>query len=54
MHQYAHIPNGKTIHSAGQLEHHGITVDDRSHINGGNSRWLHILVMSYRLMLDLD
>ena len=28
MHQYAYIPNGKTIHSAGQLEHHGITVDD--------------------------
>ena len=22
MNQYAHIPNGKTIHSAGQLEHH--------------------------------
>ena len=28
MHQYAYIPNGKTIHSAGQLEHHGIRVDD--------------------------
>ena len=40
MHQYAHIPNGKTIHSAGQLEHHGITVDDRSRINGGKQRMI--------------
>ena len=35
MHQYAHNLNGKTIHSSTELEHHGITVDDRSHKNSG-------------------
>ena len=36
MHQYAHIKNGKTIHSAAQLESHGVTVDDRAKANGGH------------------
>ena len=30
MHQYAHIPNGKTIHSCIQVEQFGNNVDDRS------------------------
>ena len=30
MHQYAHIPNGKTIHSCIQVEHFGNDVDDKS------------------------
>ena len=38
MHQYAHIPNGKTIHYSVQLESHGVTVDDKAIKNGGNQR----------------
>ena len=38
MNQYAHIPNGKTIHSSAQLEYHGIKVDDRSLKTGGKQR----------------
>jgi hypothetical protein len=30
MHQYALMPDTKTIHSSGQLEHHGNTVQDKS------------------------
>ena len=38
MNQYAHLSNGKTIHSSAQLEAHGITVDDRAISNGGYQR----------------
>ena len=38
MNQYAHIPNGKTIHSSAQLEYHWIKVDDRSLKTGGKQR----------------
>ena len=35
MNQYAHVKNGKTIHSSAQLEAHGVTVDDRAISNDG-------------------
>ena len=38
MNQYAHIPNGKTIHSSAQLEAHGVIVDDKAIKNGGQQR----------------
>ena len=38
MNQYAHIPTSKTIHASGQLEAHGVTVDDRAIPNGGYQR----------------
>ena len=38
MHQYAHIPNGKTIHSSAQLEAHSIIVDDKAIKNGGQQQ----------------
>lgn len=31
-HQYAHVPQGKTIHSSVQLESFGLQVDDRSKV----------------------
>ena len=34
-HQYAHLPDGDTIHSPIQLEDNGIVVDDRPHSLGG-------------------
>ena len=30
MNQYASVRNGKTIHSSGQIESFGVTVDDKS------------------------
>ncbi len=38
MHQYAGFHQGKTIHSAGQWEHFGNTIDDRSQKVGGKQR----------------
>ena len=40
MHQCAHMPGGKTIHSSAQLESHGMTVDDRAISNGGHQRMM--------------
>ena len=38
MHQYAHMKNGRTIHSSAQLESHGVIVDDRTLANDGHQR----------------
>ena len=38
LNQYAHIKHGKTIHSSGQMEANGVTVDDRAVSNGGHQR----------------
>ena len=51
MNQYAGFHKGKTIHSAGQWEHHGIKVDDRSKKVGGTQRI--ITVEGYVLPLQI-
>ena len=38
MNRYALLGKGKTIHSCGQLEHHKLTVDDKSRKVDGNQR----------------
>ena len=38
LNQYAHVKHGRTIHSAAQMEAHGIKVDDRAIPNGGKQR----------------
>ncbi|EEC42961.1 predicted protein [Phaeodactylum tricornutum CCAP 1055/1] len=38
MNQYAHLGQGKTIHSSAQLEHYRNHVEDRSRTVGGNQR----------------
>ena len=38
MHQCAHIGQGKTIHSCGQMEHHGLDVCDKSMKVSGKQR----------------
>ena len=38
LNQYAHVKHGRTIHSAAQMEAHGIKVDDHAIPNGGKQR----------------
>jgi hypothetical protein len=40
MHQYAYLGQGTTIHSAGQIEHHGHNICDKSKKVGGQQRLL--------------
>ena len=52
MHQYAHVGKGNPIHSAGQLEHFGSDVNDRSvKAPGGTQRIM--TLDGYLIPLDI-